>query len=183
MQDTVEIKTHQDYLFILLGSNEDKAIVLNSNRMKSLEKTVDSLVNRDLTVIKGIIFTSPKEMSFCVGADINAIKSVKNINEGKQLAEQGQRIFSKIESLAKPTFAIIHGHCVGGGCELALACNHRLISKDEQSKLGLPETKLGILPGFGGTQRLPKLIGLPEPLVLKVPAKLTFGLPVIFRPL
>jgi enoyl-CoA hydratase/carnithine racemase len=97
MQDTVEIKTHQDYLFVLLGSSEDKAIVLNSSRMKSLEKTIDSILNQDLGKIKGIVFTSPNEMSFCVGADINAIKSVKNVNEGKQLAEQGQRIFSKIE--------------------------------------------------------------------------------------
>ena len=164
MQDTVQTLPYQEFLFVFLGSTDDKAIVLNSDRMKSLEKTIDELSKQSLDNIRGIIFTSPPSLAFCVGADINAIKGVKNINEGKQLAEQGQRIFSKIEALSKPTFAAIQGHCVGGGCELALACNYRLIANDDKSKIGLPETKLGILPGFGGTQRLPKVIGLPSAL-------------------
>ena len=171
MQEIVETKTYRDFLFIYLGSSEDKAVVLSDSRMKSLEEVISSLNSEKLKGHKGIIFTSPPELAFCVGADLKAIKNVTDPKEGKRLAEQGQRIFDKIEALPLPTFAAIQGHCVGGGCELALSCDYRLIAKDEKSRIGLPETKLGILPGFGGTQRLPKLLGLPKAIEFITNAK------------
>lgn len=156
-----------DLILIHLGSPGEKAIILTEERMLALDTLLDSLhkeLNDKKISAKGIIITSPPQVSFCVGADINAIKDVTDPKEGKRLAAQGQAVFQKIENLPLPVVAAIHGHCVGGGCELSLACDYRVITNDPSSKIGLPETKLGILPGFGGTQRLPKLIGLPKAL-------------------
>lgn len=175
MQETPEKKVYNNYLFIYLGTAEDKAIVLSSQRMKQLEELIDSITKEELSQVKGVIFTSPPQLAFCVGADLKAIKSVTEPAIGKELAKQGQRIFFKIEKLPIPTYAAIQGHCVGGGCELALACTHRVIANDTKSRIGLPETKLGILPGFGGTQRLPRLIGLPKAIDFITNAKVISG--------
>lgn len=161
----LEIK--ENIAVLTLGETNDKAIILTEERMKALNEILDSLhekLKNEPSKIKGLIITSPPTTNFCVGADINAIKDVTDEAEGKRLAKQGQNIFQKIEDLNITTVAAIHGHCVGGGCELSLACDYRIITDYKNSKIGLPETKLGILPGFGGTQRLPKIIGLPKAL-------------------
>lgn len=150
-----------------LGSPDEKAIILNQSRVSKIEaliEEVDNKLKKDPHSLKGLIITSPTHLNFCVGADIHAIKDITDPEKGAELARQGQKVFQKVEDLTIPVVAAIHGHCVGGGCELALACDYRIMSDDKTSKIGLPETKLGILPGFGGTQRLPKVIGLPKSL-------------------
>ncbi len=162
---TLEIQNH--IAVILLGTPDEKAIILTEERMRALDALLGTLhedIKSGKVNVKGVVFTSPPNISFCVGADINAIKDVTDPGEGKRLAAQGQAVFQKIEDIPVPTVAAIHGHCVGGGCELSLACDYRIITDHGNSKIGLPETKLGILPGFGGTQRLPKIIGLPKAL-------------------
>jgi len=122
--------------------------------------------------IKLLVFESAKAGIFIAGADINEIKDIKTEQEAYQKARVGQHIIHQISQLPFPTLAVINGACVGGGCELALACTYRLISDDKKAVIGLPEVSLGIIPGFGGCVRLPKLIGLQAALLLILSAKL-----------
>src|SRR5690606_22572903 len=112
---------------------------------------------------------SAKPGVFIAGADLETLRDAVN-GGGKDdlstLVERGQALFSRIAALGIPTVAAIHGACVGGGLELALACDRRLASDDKVTRLGLPETLLGILPAWGGSTRLPRLIGLPRALDL-----------------
>jgi 3-hydroxyacyl-CoA dehydrogenase/enoyl-CoA hydratase/3-hydroxybutyryl-CoA epimerase len=161
------LSIQNEIAIVCLGHKEEKAIILNDERMHALDALFDSIhknLKNGSLKIKGLIITSPPNLAFCLGADINAIKEVTDPKEGARLAAQGQSVFNKIETLTIPTVAAIHGHCVGGGCELSLACDYRIMTDSQGSKIGLPETKLGILPGFGGTQRLPRVIGLPKAL-------------------
>ena len=146
---------------IALGDATERVITLTPERIKSL---ADSLIALKASPPKGLIITGPSIEMFTVGADISIINSVSQASDGEALAKQGQDVFQLIADLPCITIAAISGPCVGGGCELSLACRYRIISDDKSSIIGLPETKLGILPGFGGTQRLPRLIGLPKAL-------------------
>jgi enoyl-CoA hydratase len=106
--------------------------------------------------IKAVIVTGAGEKAFVAGADIAELAELDPIG-GKRLSLQGQEIFNFIESLPKPVIAAVNGFALGGGCELALACHLRLAS--ENAKFGQPEVKLGLIPGYGGTQRLSRLVG------------------------
>lgn len=114
--------------------------------------------------VRGILFLSGKEGAFLAGADIDEIAAIRSAAEGAVKSSGGQRIFRRLESLKVPTLAAIHGACLGGGLELALACRYRMATEHPRTQLGLPEVKLGIIPGFGGTQRLPRRIGLARAL-------------------
>jgi 3-hydroxyacyl-CoA dehydrogenase/enoyl-CoA hydratase/3-hydroxybutyryl-CoA epimerase len=110
--------------------------------------------------IRGVLVRSAKPVSFIVGADVDAIAAIESPDEGAAAARLGQRIYLEIERLAIPTVAAIHGACLGGGTELSLACTYRVVSDHESTRIGLPEVQLGILPAWGGTTRLPRLLGL-----------------------
>ncbi len=144
-----------------LGAEQERVVTLTFERMKSLRSAVEAL---KASPPKGLVITGSGPDMFTAGADLNLIQNVSNPAEAAQLAKEGQDIFSIIESLPCVTVAAISGPCVGGGCELALACKIRIITDHRSSIIGLPEIKLGILPGFGGTQRLPRLVGLPKAL-------------------
>src|SRR5438309_4632359 len=103
-----------------------------------------------------VIFTGAGEKAFIAGADISELAKHDAVS-GKEYTHRGQNVLSLIENLGKPVIACIHGFALGGGCEIAMACTMRLAS--ENAKLGQPEVKLGIMPGYGGTQRLPRLVG------------------------
>ena len=115
---------------------------------------------RDNKTLRGVVLISAKPDNFIAGADINMIVRCATAQEAEALARQGQQIMAEIHGLAIPVIAAIHGACLGGGLELALACHGRVCSDDEKTRLGLPEVQLGLLPGSGGTQRLPRLIGV-----------------------
>ena len=110
--------------------------------------------------VKALVIASGKADTFIAGADIAEIREITDAGLGEALSRKGQALFRRIEELPFPTVAAIHGACLGGGLELALACDHRVISNDPRTVLGLPEVRIGIMPGFGGTQRLPRLVGL-----------------------
>ncbi|PMH41818.1 multifunctional fatty acid oxidation complex subunit alpha [Vibrio sp. 10N.286.49.B3] len=110
--------------------------------------------------IKGLIVHSLKPDNFIAGADIRMLDACTTADEAKALATQGQQMFQTLSDLPFPVVAAIHGPCLGGGLELALACHYRVCSDSDKTRLGLPEVQLGLLPGSGGTQRLPRLIGL-----------------------
>jgi enoyl-CoA hydratase len=127
---------------------------LNQRSMTELELVFTDIREND--AVRAVLITGGGEKAFVAGADIGELASVSAL-EGEQLARRGQRIFSLIENCGKPVIACINGFALGGGCELALACTLRIASSN--ARLGQPEVKLGILPGYGGTQRLPRLIG------------------------
>lgn len=114
--------------------------------------------------LKGLVLISGKTDSFIAGADISMISGCKTADDASELATKGQAVMAHISAFPVPIVAAIHGACLGGGLELALACHARICSVDDKTQLGLPEVQLGLLPGSGGTQRLPRLIGAPKAL-------------------
>ena len=121
---------------------------------------------------KMLVFKSAKPKIFIAGADIEEIKELKTVEQVQQAVGSGQEIFNLIEDLPMPTMALINGACAGGGCELILACDYRIATEDASTRIGLPETKLGILPGFGGCIRLPRVVGLQSALDIILAGKL-----------
>ncbi|MBN3043207.1 fatty acid oxidation complex subunit alpha FadJ [Pectobacterium brasiliense] len=121
---------------------------------------------RQHATLRGLIFISAKPDSFIAGADITMLNQCSSAEQAENLAKQGQETFDQVAALPFPVVAAVHGACLGGGLELALACDYRVCSLDEKTVLGLPEVQLGLLPGSGGTQRLPRLIGLDSALDL-----------------
>lgn len=115
---------------------------------------------RENKALRGVVFISAKPDNFIAGADINMIGHCRSAQEAETLARQGQQIMSEINALPIPVIAAIHGACLGGGLEMALACHQRICTDDAKTVLGLPEVQLGLLPGSGGTQRLPRLVGV-----------------------
>ncbi len=134
--------------------------ILSEPFLLELEQTAKDLAFRN--DISASVVYSAKELGFIAGADISAIADVTEIETGRNLARQGQQIFSRWAALPFPVVAAVHGHCLGGGTEFALACSARVVA--ENASFALPEVRLGILPGFGGTQRLPRLIALENAL-------------------
>lgn len=114
--------------------------------------------------IKGLVLTSAKKSIFIAGADLTQLSKAKTPDELRDMIELGQVVFNRLATLNIPTVAAIHGACVGGGYEVTLACDYRIASPDKVTKIGLPETQLGIIPAWGGSTRLPRLIGLPKAL-------------------
>jgi enoyl-CoA hydratase len=135
----------------------DRPKVLNALNMATMEELrevfTDLAADRDIRVV---ILTGSGEKAFVAGADINELQK-NNPIEAKAYTHRGQAVLDLIENLGKPVIACINGFALGGGCEIAMACTMRLAS--ENAKLGQPEVKLGIIPGYGGTQRLPRLVG------------------------
>jgi enoyl-CoA hydratase len=127
---------------------------LNSATMEELRTAFHDIKNDD--GIRVVLLTGSEEKAFVAGADIGELAQQDVVN-GKKFAHRGHNVFNLIENLGKPVIACINGFALGGGCELALACTMRLAS--DNAKLGQPEVKLGIIPGYGGSQRLPRLVG------------------------
>jgi 3-hydroxyacyl-CoA dehydrogenase/enoyl-CoA hydratase/3-hydroxybutyryl-CoA epimerase len=121
--------------------------------------------------IKAAVIISGKSDSFIAGADINIIKSLQTVEEAAGVCRLGHSIMDRIAASKKPYIIAIHGVALGGGCELALACHARVLSDDPKTALGLPEVNLGVLPGFGGSQRLPRLIGIASALDMMLTGK------------
>jgi len=109
-----------------------------------------------LSEVKGVLVTGSGEKAFVAGADITEIKDL-SLTGGIAFSRTGQKVFNKIEACEKPVIALVNGFALGGGCELAMACHLRIAS--EKAKFGQPEVNLGLVPGYGGTQRLPRLVG------------------------
>ena len=152
--------------------NRDGVLVVTIDRPKVLNALNAQTVNeirqafeaaRDDDAVKCVILTGGGEKAFVAGADIGELAQMTPIT-GKAVAEKGQRVFRAIEKFPKPVIAAINGFALGGGCELALACHIRIAS--ENAQLGLPEVTLGIIPGYGGTQRMARLLGKGKALEL-----------------
>lgn len=155
MMDYSTIKTILDNgIITIIITRPDKLNALNKTVLDELDKVMDSIYNDD--AIKAVIITGAGEKAFVAGADIAEFISLDG-NAGGSLAKRGQDIFFKIENCPKPVIAAVNGFALGGGCELAMSCHFRLASTN--AKFGQPEVNLGIIPGYGGTQRLTMLVG------------------------
>jgi len=135
----------------------DRPKVLNALNMATMQELHQVFAElKDDNEIRVVILTGSGEKAFVAGADINELAK-NNPVEAKAYTHRGQAVLDLIENLGKPVIACINGFALGGGCEIAMACTMRLAS--ETARLGQPEVKLGIIPGYGGTQRLPRLVG------------------------
>ena len=142
--------------------NRPKALnALNTEVLAELQELIQDLYRND--EIRGLILTGEGEKAFVAGADIKEL-AILNRAQALELAEKGQSLFKKIEDCQKPIIAAINGFALGGGCELAMACHIRIAT--ENAKFGQPEINLGIIPGYGGTQRLAQLVGRGKALEL-----------------
>eukprot|EP00794_Sanderia_malayensis_P004775 gene4775-5402_t len=121
--------------------------------------------------IASIVLISSKPGCFIAGADISMLNAADTVEKAKEISTNGQKVFQAVEDSKKPVVAAISGSCLGGGCELALACKYRIALDSSKTSLGQPEVMLGLLPGAGGTQRLPKLVGLPDSLDMMLTGK------------
>jgi 3-hydroxyacyl-CoA dehydrogenase / enoyl-CoA hydratase / 3-hydroxybutyryl-CoA epimerase len=163
MEAVIRREVTEDQICILTFDRPDSAAnIFDRNTLERLAQQIDA-ISRE-TSLQGVIFTSAKKSIFIAGADLHSISQCSDPAELDSLIRLGQRTFDQIEALPIPTVAAIHGACVGGGYEICLACDYRVASLDRSTKIGLPETQLGILPAWGGSTRLPRLIGLPKAL-------------------
>ncbi|MCY6369764.1 short-chain-enoyl-CoA hydratase [Clostridium ganghwense] len=136
--------------------NRPKALnALNSETLKELNMVIDTIENDE--EVLAVILTGSGEKAFIAGADISEMKDL-GVIEGRKFGALGNKVFRKLETLEKPVIAAVNGFALGGGCELSMACDMRLAST--KAKFGQPEVTLGITPGFGGTQRLARIVGM-----------------------
>jgi enoyl-CoA hydratase len=156
------IKTEtQGASFIIQISRPEALNALNQGVMAELGQSLQAACQNN--EIAGIIVTGDGEKAFVAGADIKEL-SVLGGEEASKLAQKGQDLFKSIENCSKPVIAVVNGFALGGGCELAMACHIRIAT--ENARFGQPEVNLGIIPGYGGTQRLPQLVGRAKALEL-----------------
>ncbi|MBU6339716.1 MAG: enoyl-CoA hydratase/isomerase family protein [Rickettsiales bacterium] len=148
---------------------DEKVNKLSAVVMTELEKALNVIDGNK--AIRVLLITSLKKDIFIAGADINEIRGLNSKEDAIKKVSRGQEIMDKIAALKIPTVAVINGACLGGGLELALACKYRVAITNNKTVLGLPEVNLGIIPGFGGTQRLPALVGLQESLKIILSGK------------
>ncbi len=153
----------------------EKVNKLSTAAMREFGEVLDRLEQeRD---IRAAVLYSRKKDSFIVGADIEEFREFQTPEEVKRLIEEGHDLFNRLENLSKPVVAAVHGPAVGGGLELILACSYRLASEHEKTKFALPEVNLGLLPGLGGCQRLPRLVGVQKGLELILTGKNIYAKP------
>ncbi len=155
--------------FLEFDQEGSKVNLLTTAALQELDKILDTIAGK--SSLNAVVIVSKKKDIFIAGADIKEIEGITQAEEGARKSRAGQDILNKLEDLNVPTIAVIDGVALGGGCELALACQYRLATFNEKTRIGLPEVNLGILPGFGGTYRLPRLIGLPEGLTMILTGK------------
>ena len=152
---------------------DEKINKLSKNVLEELERAINVIDGNK--AIRVLLISSHKKDIFIAGADINEIRSIVDEKDAHQKVSRGQDILNKLAKIEIPTIAVIKGACLGGGLELALACRYRVAVLNSKTQLGLPEVNLGIIPGFGGTQRLPALVGLEESLKIILSGKAIDG--------
>jgi len=148
-----------DIAWLAIDVPGEKMNTLQAAFAQEMEEVFTQLEEKKSS-IKGLILHSLKPDNFVAGADVRMLDACTTVDEAQALAEKGQQMFQHLSDLPYPVVAAIHGPCLGGGLELALACDYRVCTDSDKTRLGLPEVQLGLLPGSGGTQRLPRLIGL-----------------------
>jgi enoyl-CoA hydratase len=161
----------EDRIATVSVNRPDKLNALNEQTIRDLGAAVEEFSTRD--DVGGVILTGVGDRAFVAGADIAELAKMGPV-DGVEVSRLGQRVFRAIELSRKPVIAAVNGFALGGGCELALACHLRVAS--ENAKFGLPEVKLGIIPGYGGTLRLPRIVGRGRALEMMLTAEMVDAL-------
>lgn len=172
-QAALSLEVDSDGVAWLVFDNPDSKVnLLTRAVMERLDQLLTQLEEGARTGrVKALVVRSGKDGSFIAGADVREIAGITDGEEAAVQAAAGQAVFLRLERLPLPTIAAIDGTCLGGGTELALACGYRLASDRPETKIGLPEVQLGIIPGFGGTTRLPRLVGVQAALEMILSGK------------
>jgi 3-hydroxyacyl-CoA dehydrogenase/enoyl-CoA hydratase/3-hydroxybutyryl-CoA epimerase len=166
----ITLELREGIYFLGFGKYEKKSLtVISRDTLLEMDQALEE-IKSDKNA-KGFILFSHKPDCFLAGMDVEVISSLNTELEAAQGCEAGQNVFNKIEDLKVPTMALVDGICLGGGLEMSLACNRIMCSDNPKTALGLPEVMLGVLPGFGGTYRLPKKLGLTGSLDLLLSGK------------
>uniref|UniRef100_A0A8C1XVV5 Trifunctional enzyme subunit alpha, mitochondrial n=1 Tax=Cyprinus carpio TaxID=7962 RepID=A0A8C1XVV5_CYPCA len=157
-------RTHVNYEIkgdvAVIRMNDPSVNTLSVQMQREMTEVMDEVWGN--SAVQSVVLISSKPGSFIAGADLNMIQACTTAEEVTLLSQEGQKMFEKIEKSPKPIVAAINGSCLGGGLEFAIACQYRIATKSKKTVLGCPEVMLGLLPGAGGTQRLPKMLGLPS---------------------
>lgn len=157
-----DLEITQDGVAVLTIDTPGKLNVLSPSVFEELDGRFDELAQN--SQVGAVVIRSGKPGSFVAGADIKFLSTITTAEAGAQMSRSAQGVFQKLEDLEVPVVCAIDGACLGGGLELALACHYRLVSDNPDTTLGLPEVQIGLIPGAGGTQRLPRLVGFTESL-------------------
>ena len=160
----IELSIQENIAWINWSQPESKVNVLSEEALKEFSRTIDQLPSS----VQVAVVISKKPSVFIAGADINEIQSLKTKEDFSEKISRAYDIFEKMEKSPTSFIAAIHGACLGGGLELALACDYRIATNDPSTKIGFPEVNLGLVPGFGGTVRLPRLVGFLKSMELIV---------------
>jgi 3-hydroxyacyl-CoA dehydrogenase/enoyl-CoA hydratase/3-hydroxybutyryl-CoA epimerase len=177
-QRTIRKQVRDDGVCILTFDRPgSSANIFDRRTLAELGEEIDSIANDSR--IKGLVLASAKRSIFIAGADIKAMSENASPEDIRKLVELGQEVMNRLAALLIPTAAAIHGAAVGGGYEVCLACDYRVASTDKATKIGLPETQLGLLPAWGGSTRLPRLIGLPKALDIILAGKTVAAKPAL----
>ena len=163
---------HRDFhgiMTAILNVADQPVNVFNESVMHDLDELLRAVHHDDS--ITALVFRSGKDSGFLAGADLKVISQLTSPEAAKEICRIGQDLMQRVQTLRVPTVAVIRGVCLGGGLEFALACRHRIVVDEPRTKLGLPEVELGLLPGWGGTQRLPRLVGLTAALPMLLTGK------------
>jgi 3-hydroxyacyl-CoA dehydrogenase/enoyl-CoA hydratase/3-hydroxybutyryl-CoA epimerase len=167
----ISFEIKNDVVYIGFGYNCEKSMtVLDEQTMTEFKQALEQ-VRAQQKNYQGLILHTHKDNCFLAGADINLISSMQSEEDGARGAAAGQEIYNTLEDLLIPTVACVNGVCLGGGTEMILACDTVIASDNTKTQFGLPEVKLGLIPGFGGTYRMPKKVGLPNSLDLILSGK------------
>ncbi len=169
-----KLETDNDQILWLYADRKNSSVnTLNSEVISELADIVENIAKD--SSLKGVIIASAKKQGFIAGADIEQFTKFKDEQEAFELVRGAQIVLNNLETLKIPTVAMIDGFCLGGGTELALACRYRVAEEGPKTRIGLPEVKLGIHPGFGGSIRLPRLIGAPMAMDLILSGRTVSG--------
>lgn len=163
---------HRDFhgmMTAILNVPDQPVNIFNESVMHDLDELIRAVEHDDS--VRALVFRSGKDSGFLAGADLKIIGSLTTPESAQEICWAGQELLRRLEALHVPTVAVISGVCLGGGLEFALACKHRIVVDDPRTKLGLPEVELGLVPGWGGTQRLPRLIGVSAALPMLLTGK------------
>lgn len=179
-QRTIRKQVRDDGICVLTFDRANSsANIFDRRALTELGEEIDAIAAD--SQIKGLVLTSAKRSIFIAGADIKAMSENASPEDIRKLVELGQGVMNRLAALPIPTAAAIHGAAVGGGYELCLACDYRVASTDKVTKIGLPEIQLGLLPAWGGSTRLPRLIGLPKALEIILAGKTVAAKPALKR--
>src|SRR5438132_7176502 len=151
---------------LILDVPARKVNVLSAQVLGELDEALERIAAAGQ--FRALVIRSGKQDHFCAGADLQRFTDKLSREQVVALAERGQQVFAKLAALPIPSVAVIGGTCLGGGLELALACDYRVVVDKISTQLGLPEVELGLIPAWGGTQRLPRLVGLERALQMIV---------------